>query len=243
MTVQSRRRDVAAVISVVCALAWVACAPAGAVAPPPPPPSQVTATPPLAPAAASATNRQKCDDSIRPVPEPSESIQWEEPVRQWAPRAPVDLLWRTAGGLLQMEGEHHGTATLRLLRPKVGIVWASRIQGYGESVQAIFHRTRGRMYISRHPQVSFGCTLHAVDLATGAVVWELGLRGVGAAAHSAYHNDVHVRLVGDDLIVFGHETYGRYIEVVDTLTGKTKAHRIVSFRYRLPDPPCDAVGE
>jgi len=85
------------------------------------------------------------------------------------------------------------------------------------------------IYAAYHP-MSSGCSLVAYDLEKKAERWKTHLQGLGPIAHSKYHNAVHLEMLGalastGYICVFGQESAGRYIEVVDLKTGKSIYNR------------------
>jgi len=85
----------------------------------------------------------------------------------------------------------------------------------------------GTLYAARYPVISSGCSLHAIDARTGAPRWSAHLQALGPIAHSEYLNAVEVRMDRRRVVVFGWEIAGRYIEGLDSETGKPKFHVLV----------------
>lgn len=83
------------------------------------------------------------------------------------------------------------------------------------------------LYRTDFSPTSTGCDAIAYDLKQGQTIWTTHLWGVRVDAHSMYSN--RVRLDVDDLyvIVFGNESAGRYIELLDPKTGKTVGQRLL----------------
>lgn len=79
---------------------------------------------------------------------------------------------------------------------------------------------------SVHHAIATGCTLVAVDLKTRKQLWKTPLKGVGPVSHSKYRNRINLKAgPGAAVTVFGWESHGRYLEVVDLKTGKTLTHK------------------
>src|SRR5262245_54965796 len=74
-----------------------------------------------------------------------------------------------------------------------------------------------------HPSAS-GATIVAVDLSTGKELWATHLKGLGPIQHSAYLNRLNLDAQSDVVTVFGNESQGRYVEILDAKTGKTVGH-------------------
>jgi hypothetical protein len=72
-----------------------------------------------------------------------------------------------------------------------------------------------------------GCSVVAYDLKTQKQLWKANLKGLGDIAHFRYSNSVNLEILKNDAIrVFGNESAGQYLEIVDLKTGKTVGHRI-----------------
>jgi len=72
---------------------------------------------------------------------------------------------------------------------------------------------------------SQGCTLAAVDLASGTKLWRTELKAIPKASHSGYTNYINMHIQDDVVIVRGKEGFGNYEEVLDFRTGETLAYR------------------
>jgi len=72
-----------------------------------------------------------------------------------------------------------------------------------------------------------GCAVIAYDLRAGTLLWKAHLWGVPVSDHSKYRNRINLEIVDRYLTVYGDESYGRYIELLDPRTGKTVGHRVV----------------
>jgi hypothetical protein len=70
-----------------------------------------------------------------------------------------------------------------------------------------------------YDSASAGAELHAFDRATGAPLWMGDLRTL-AVAHSAYSNDVELRLEHGALVVRGRESMQDYLELFDPKGGE-----------------------
>ena len=81
-------------------------------------------------------------------------------------------------------------------------------------------------YADYHP-ISTGCSLIAYDLMAKKQLWKTALKGLGPIDHTKYRNRVLVeRMPGGALRVWGWESAGKYLELVDPKKGKTVAHRL-----------------
>ena len=71
-----------------------------------------------------------------------------------------------------------------------------------------------------------GCSLIAYDLKQKKQVWKTALMGLGPINHSRYANAVTLEFIDAATVrVFGHESAGKYLEILDINTGKTVGHR------------------
>ena len=85
-----------------------------------------------------------------------------------------------------------------------------------------------RRYTALHAASAPGCRVQAHEAASGRLLWETQLQGLrGSSHHSKYSNAVQLRLIGGQLEVFGKESSGRYVEVLDTVTGAQLYHQAV----------------
>jgi hypothetical protein len=71
-----------------------------------------------------------------------------------------------------------------------------------------------------------GCSIIAYDLKKQKQLWKTALKGLGPIAHFRYSNSVNLEIIKNDVVrVFGNESAGQYLEIVDLKTGKTVGHR------------------
>jgi|ERR1043166_4406228 hypothetical protein len=115
-------------------------------------------------------------------------------------------------------GQFSGTISLKKA-DKAAYQW----DGHGETV---FIVTDDVLYYSDHHQASTGCQVIAIDLTTGKQLWKTRLKGLGPISHFRYRNQVNLDLEDrDTLRIFGRESAGGYVELVDRKTGKTVGNR------------------
>ena len=72
-----------------------------------------------------------------------------------------------------------------------------------------------------------GCAVIAYDLRGAKPLWKTHLWGVPVGSHSQYENRINLEIDDRHLIVYGKESYGRYIEILDLKTGKTVGQRLL----------------
>ena len=81
------------------------------------------------------------------------------------------------------------------------------------------------VYADFHPS-STGCSVVAFDLKAKKQLWKTQLHGIGPVTHFRYSNLVTLEIINNDAVqVFGNESFGQYLEIVDLKTGKTVGHR------------------
>lgn len=118
-----------------------------------------------------------------------------------------------------------------LVRIMKGDALAFEFEGHAGTVFVI---DGDRLYRSAHHSGTSGSAFVATDLTTGIELWRTRLRGIGPVEHSAYCNRLAVHLADGGLWVFGHESQGGYIEILDPKTGKTIGHRALTAKN--PEP-------
>ena len=71
-----------------------------------------------------------------------------------------------------------------------------------------------------------GCSVVAYDLKNKKQLWKTDLKGLGPIAHFGYSNSVNLEIINNDAVrVFGNESAGQYLEIVDLKSGKTVGHQ------------------
>lgn len=83
-----------------------------------------------------------------------------------------------------------------------------------------------QVYLVRYGLNTSGATVTAFDLKTGRRAWDQVLVALGPVSHSKYSNRVQARVERGQLVVFGWEAQGKYVEVLDTRTGKDLGNRV-----------------
>ncbi len=83
------------------------------------------------------------------------------------------------------------------------------------------------LYLTEFHSMSSGCSVAAIDLADGALLWRAQLAGLGRIAHSKYSNSVNLIEAEGELAVFGNEAAGRYYEVLASEDGRQLFHMLV----------------
>ena len=94
-------------------------------------------------------------------------------------------------------------------------------------VEVSLAQREGVVYYPVHSPIGSGCKVVAFDLTAKKELWSTGLKGMGLVLHSWYRNQVRLEVLdGDTLRVWGKESAGRYVEIVDRTTGKTVGHKV-----------------
>ena len=75
------------------------------------------------------------------------------------------------------------------------------------------------LFIGLFSRSATGCYLIAYDLSSKMVVWERQTPGLGSVGHSRYQNKVQMRMIGNNLCVFGWESDGKYVDVFIPVNG------------------------
>jgi hypothetical protein len=89
----------------------------------------------------------------------------------------------------------------------------------------VFIRLKDTLYLADFSPACSGCSVIALDLTTGRMIWNTELSGIGPTNHKEYSNAVNIETDGRHIIVYGNESHGRYVEILDPATGKTLANR------------------
>ncbi len=82
------------------------------------------------------------------------------------------------------------------------------------------------IYFAEYRTSTSGCMIRAYDLRQCRYIWEIRLKGLGPIKHSKYRNRVRMELFEHVLMVWGNESAGRYVEIIDRKTGKTVGHKV-----------------
>jgi len=114
----------------------------------------------------------------------------------------------------------YGEVTIRLLDDgKELVAWEGHIR-------SVFSLNGDVLVYAEFPTSSSGCSVVAFDLKTKKQLWKTSLKGLGPISHFGYSNSVNMEIINNDAVrVFGNETAGQYLEIVDLKTGKTLGHR------------------
>ena len=81
------------------------------------------------------------------------------------------------------------------------------------------------LFIGLYSGKSTGCHVLAINIALSEVIWECQLLGLGSVGHSRYRNSVQMCFIDNKLFVFGWESSGKYIEILDPDSGALLLNR------------------
>jgi hypothetical protein len=150
----------------------------------------------------------------------ADGLEWkapgDDPARSLAAQLPdyqVEVEVVLSGG--------NGTETVRIYdRDKERYAWDE----HGHRVAFV---RDGVVYRADYHAHSSGCSVIAFDLMAGKELWKASLKGLGPIDHSKYRNRVRMERIDNAVFpVYGQESAGRYVEMVDFKTGQTVGHKV-----------------
>lgn len=125
--------------------------------------------------------------------------------------------------------------TVECKSPEGETLWLAELAPQGGDCGVLL-AARERVFVARCPCIASGCVLIALDMVSGKRLWRTRLEALGPVGHSQYLNRVQLSFQPDHgLVVYGNESGGKYIEVVDPATGRSLSNRRVD--ERLADIP------
>jgi hypothetical protein len=98
------------------------------------------------------------------------------------------------------------------------------VMAWHAHLASVFIRGGDMLYYAEFSPYASGCSIVAYHLKQGER-WKTPLWGIGPKGNSMYTNRVNMKLDGNHLIVYGDESAGRYIELVDVRTGRIVGRR------------------
>ena len=90
----------------------------------------------------------------------------------------------------------------------------------------VFRVVGDTLVYTLYHQGASGAAVVAVDLKSGKELWKTELKGIGPVSHFKYRNLLNVEASRDTVTVFGNESLGKYVEILDTKSGKTVGHKV-----------------
>lgn len=103
-------------------------------------------------------------------------------------------------------------------------IWRRRLQGI-EANSAALLRGADQLYGAFYVDSAPGGHVIALDPTSGETLWAVRLEGIGPILHSKYSNRVQLRFINGWLVVFGDESGGKYIEVLEPKTGRLLSNK------------------
>ena len=103
-------------------------------------------------------------------------------------------------------------------------VWTRRIPVSRANSAVLLHRA-GKLYAALYSTIVTGCRSLALNATSGEVLWDTPLKGLGPLHHSKYSNFVQMRFIDERLAIFGKESSGKYVEVLDQNSGRMLFHQ------------------
>jgi hypothetical protein len=82
------------------------------------------------------------------------------------------------------------------------------------------------LFLATFPPRSSNCEVEAIDLDTGKHLWKQQVQGLGPIPGLRCRHRLNIDTDGRAVILRGNEPTGRYVEILDSRTGKRTAHRI-----------------
>ena len=157
--------------------------------------------------------------------------QWDEAeAGEHRGRVFLDL---EGGGCLVLTFINHETAEIQRTGSSGESVWVQSVPSWiANSAALLLHA--GKLYAALYSDMAAGCRVLALDAASGDLLWDTPLKGLGPIHHSKYRNRVQLRFIhhwnvpeGGRLVIFGQEAGGKYIEVLEPDSGRQLSHQMV----------------
>jgi hypothetical protein len=132
--------------------------------------------------------------------------------------------------LIRNAGEipfHGYSLTIRFVRDDKVLL---SIAGHDATV---FHGVDDVVYYASYSQSGPGCTVIAYDLAQQKQLWQTELKalkdsmGIEYYRISGYFSSMNLSAGKNTVAIYGHETNGDYLEMLDTKTGKVIGQKVL----------------
>lgn len=94
------------------------------------------------------------------------------------------------------------------------------------AAHAVFACSGDQLFLADYRPSSSGCGVIAIDLKTWKQLWKVTLQGLGPIEHSGYRTRINMETDGKTVTIWGNESLGRYVEMVDVKSGKIVGHKI-----------------
>lgn len=149
-----------------------------------------------------------------------ENIDWH-----WDDSIPSGYV-NIAGGRITFSATDGLDCRVKRIDPMGELIWRQPLEGIGADSAAIL--IHGNLaYVAAYMRSATSARVFALNTASGEIVWETALEGIGSVGHSKYSNRVQIRIIDDQLVIFGDESSGKYIEILDSEDGRLIHNRKV----------------
>jgi hypothetical protein len=150
----------------------------------------------------------------------ADGLAWKDPEKQPVPSF-EDQLPDYHGLAISSATDGHRRTTVEVAAgDAVRYSWEER-DGF------VFIGRKDVLYRADYSSNSSGCSVVAFDLKAGKELWKAELKGLGPIRHWKYCNRVLMERVDDTVFaVYGQESAGRYVELVEFKTGRTVGHKV-----------------
>jgi hypothetical protein len=91
--------------------------------------------------------------------------------------------------------------------------------------ETVFTNIGGVFFVCDFSPIATGCKLVAFDLEKQKELWRCALQGNPPSWHSKYRHQVNITKNSEGIVIYGKESNGRYIEIVDPKVGKSVYNR------------------
>ncbi len=161
--------------------------------------------------------------AVRPHREASDGLPWQwsfdGPPTDPRPWTPDTFELEVSGGRVKVAG---GDALHVAFEGR----WSTKL-GDGFADTAAIAVAEDAVYAAYYHRIATGARVAKLRIADGSIAWDVALVGAGPIAHSKYRNDVQVQIMGNRVHVYGWESGGAYVEVLDTESGAQLDHTAV----------------
>jgi len=76
------------------------------------------------------------------------------------------------------------------------------------------------LFICLFSSSATGCYVLALNTSLWEIIWERQTPGLGSIGHSRYKNKVQMQMIENNLCVFGWESGGKYVDILDPTNGE-----------------------
>ena len=129
--------------------------------------------------------------------------------------------WSVVFSLVRREAAGVPRAAIELTDQAGNVRWSHSLPG-GRDVEAFLLADDAVLYAAVYSPSATGCRVLALAVDTGQALWDTPLTGIGSMMHSRYSNSVRMELTNGELAIFGDESGGKYVEVLDPATGRPR---------------------